>query len=128
MSEDCECFNVVICRKEALFGPPDRNCKYEEIERLRARVAVLEANRDYYVKKSCDLFARAERAEASEKAQLKVLNLAENAMLDAAQFIDAIRQEAIQDGWWTDWDQQMRDKITNALKARAAITKATERG
>lgn len=45
------------------------------------------------------------------------LDLARDALTDAAQFIDAVRQDAISEGWWTEWDQQMRDKIGAALKA-----------
>lgn len=44
-----------------------------------------------------------------------------DALTDAAQFIDAVRQDAIREGWWTDWDQQMRDKITGVLTALYAI-------
>lgn len=40
-----------------------------------------------------------------------------DALIDAAQFIDAVRQDALQEGWWTDWDQEMRGKITKALEA-----------
>ena len=43
--------------------------------------------------------------------------LAQDALCDAAQFIDTVRQDAIREGWWTDWDQAMREKITTALKA-----------
>lgn len=44
-------------------------------------------------------------------------DLARDALTDAAQFIDAVRQDAISEGWWTEWDQQMRDKIGKALLA-----------
>lgn len=44
-------------------------------------------------------------------------SLAQDALCDAAQFIDAVRQDAIREGWWTDWDQAMRGKITAALQA-----------
>lgn len=43
--------------------------------------------------------------------------LAESALIDAAQFIDTVKQDAVREGWWTDWDQEMRQKITTALMA-----------
>lgn len=45
------------------------------------------------------------------------MELARDALTDAAQFIDTVRQDALREGWWTEWDQQMRDKIGAALKA-----------
>lgn len=41
---------------------------------------------------------------------------AQDALCDAAQFIDAVKQDAEREGWWTTWDQEMRGKITNALQ------------
>lgn len=43
--------------------------------------------------------------------------LATDALTDAAQFIDAVAIDAKNEGWWTEWDQQMREKITRALSA-----------
>jgi hypothetical protein len=43
--------------------------------------------------------------------------LAQDALCDAAQFIDAVKQDAVSEGWWTEWDGQMREKITTALRA-----------
>lgn len=45
----------------------------------------------------------------------RTLELAEAALCDAAQFIDAVKQDAIREGWWSEWDGQMRQKITDAL-------------
>lgn len=46
---------------------------------------------------------------------LALRNVAQDALCDAAQFIDAVKQDAQREGWWTEWDQQMREKITKAL-------------
>lgn len=49
-----------------------------------------------------------------------------DALIDAVQFIDAVRQDAIQEGWWTEWDQQMREKITKALEIANGLTQQSE--
>jgi hypothetical protein len=49
----------------------------------------------------------------------KALDLSVDALTDAAQFIDAVRQDAIRENWWSAWDQEMREKITSALLACA---------
>lgn len=46
---------------------------------------------------------------------VEMFDIVIDALTDAAQFIDAVKQDAISEGWWTDWDQRMREKITNAL-------------
>lgn len=43
------------------------------------------------------------------------ITTAEDALICAAQFIDALKGEGEHDGWWTEWDSQMRQKITAAL-------------
>ena len=53
---------------------------------------------------------------SNREDSITAINAASDALTDAAQFIDAVRQDAISEGWWTDWDQQMRDKITKALR------------
>jgi len=49
-------------------------------------------------------------SEMSERERL-----ATDALTDAAQFIDAVAVDAKKEGWWSEWDQQMREKITKAL-------------
>ena len=48
-----------------------------------------------------------------------------DALTDAAQFIDAVKVDAQREGWWTEWDGQMREKITVALKAAYAAKERT---
>ena len=54
------------------------------------------------------------RADAPEHLRL-VSEACEAALCDAAQFIDTVRQDAIREDWWTEWDQEMRNKISVAL-------------
>lgn len=52
---------------------------------------------------------------------------ARDALIDAAQFIDTVRQDAQREGWWTSWDQEMRDKITKALESIDGVERMTMR-
>lgn len=36
----------------------------------------------------------------------------ERLLPDICQLIDAVRQDGISEGWWTEWDQSVRDRIT----------------
>jgi hypothetical protein len=46
--------------------------------------------------------------------------LARDALTNAAQFIDAVKQDAVKEGWWTEWDDTMRAQITADLQAHYA--------
>lgn len=56
--------------------------------------------------------------EMTEIERLKAAQeLARDALTNAAQFIDAVKQDAVKEGWWTEWDDTMRGQITAALMA-----------
>ncbi len=50
--------------------------------------------------------------------QSRVIDLMRAALVDAAQFIDSVKPDAVSEGWWSDWDQEMRGKIALALSSQ----------
>ena len=42
-------------------------------------------------------------------------------LTDCAQFMDAVRADAIQEGWWSEWDQQVRNRLSATLVALYAL-------
>lgn len=51
------------------------------------------------------------------EALREAVNLSLTALTDVASMIDTIKQEWSYEGAWTEWDQGVREKITEALKA-----------
>lgn len=39
-----------------------------------------------------------------------------DALCDAAQLLDAIKPDAVREGWWSEHDDNVRKKLTDAMK------------
>ena len=59
--------------------------------------------------------ATCEHHEAVQAFEAVVLSL--GALTNACQIIDVVRQDWSEAGEWSDWDQQVREQITGALRA-----------
>lgn len=53
----------------------------------------------------------------NKPAHPSILDIAEDALIDAAQFMDGVKPDAVAEGWWTEWDGDTREKISKALFA-----------
>lgn len=44
-----------------------------------------------------------------------------NVLTDCAQFMDGMKNDGVREGWWSDWDQQVRDRISDVLREHYAM-------
>lgn len=115
-----------FCGSEALFGEGLNYWFVHCVECLASTDMLMATGKKYEQDDAAELWnKRADPVQPNERsepveASAFIEAAVRFALTDAAQFIDTVKQDAVREGWWTEWDQQMRDKITAALVALVA--------